>query len=111
MCECLREVSQVLSAAAELLGVETKMVCVAKHLVEEQARFFQLIRACEALDEPERARGEAAFPSLQSVDGIAFCVVTVDEAVFSQRLFDRIHGGEPAWIDGADEAHERHQER
>src|SRR5579862_8995942 len=100
MRECLREVPQVLSAAAQPLGVEAEMVCVAEHLVEEQARFFEPVRACEALDEPEGARGKAAFAPVQTVDGVDSYVIAVDEAVFSQGLFDGVHGGEPARIDG-----------
>src|SRR5215831_17926783 len=61
MTEGLREVSQLLSGAANLLGVESDMVRVGVHLRERQGRFLQPPGAGERVHVPERVQREGAL--------------------------------------------------
>ena len=64
----------------------------------------------QAFDVPERARGERAFGAGQAVDGVVVIVIAINHAVAHQVLFDGIEGGQPAWVLGADETHQWHQQ-
>src|SRR4030095_14326614 len=54
MCECLREVPEVLALRPEFLGVEPEMIRVPHHLLKHEPRLRQIARSCKALDQPER---------------------------------------------------------
>src|SRR6266852_7109692 len=51
----LGKVSQVLAARAELLGIQTKVVGVAQHLLEDEARLVHVAGAGQRLHVPEGA--------------------------------------------------------
>src|SRR3989337_1589466 len=63
----LWEVPECLAACAQLLGVESQVVSVSEHLLENEACFFDSARACESLNQPEGTHVERAFPSWQIV--------------------------------------------
>src|SRR5580698_9133095 len=86
------------------------MVCIPQHLVEEQPRLVQLMGARKAFDKPEGTRGKAALPASKPIDRIAHRVIAIDKTILGQRLLDCIERGEPARIDGTDEAHQWHQQ-
>src|SRR5262245_8033057 len=95
----LREISQRLTAGAGLLGVQSQMVRVTQHPLEDQSSFIQpsLIhtpRARERFNEPEGAEVECPFNAFKSV-AYFFRVVAIDQAVGDQsatlgRLIDRV---------------------
>src|SRR5262245_17673031 len=103
----LREVAQGFTAIAGLFGVQSEVVGITKHLLEEESRLFQARRvgaasASEGLDQPEGTHVESAFASRQAV-GRRGGIVTVKKAVRSQSAggqwpADRVHGAQHAWV-------------
>src|SRR6266496_2745799 len=106
MCERLREVAEVLSARTDFLRVEPKMVSVAQEFLKQQLSLFQLPSARQALDVPKRACSEAALSPREPVHVRTFRFIAMDQRIFDQSCFDRLHCRAPHWIDRADKPHE-----
>src|SRR4029077_6793850 len=56
MAERLREVTELLTGAADLLGVQAQMVGVGEHLLQDQPRLVKPPGAGEGVYVPERAQ-------------------------------------------------------
>ena len=85
MCKGLREISQRLATGAGHLRVQSQVVDVTKHPLEDQSRFvrsriIQLHRARERLDEPRGADVKRPLVSFKSVTRF-FHVVAIDQTV------------------------------
>src|SRR5262249_4915452 len=107
--ERLGEVSELLAARADLLGVEAEVVRVREHLLEGQPRLVHPAGARERLDVPEAADRERPLVAVEPVRRRGR-VVAVDEAVGDELASDRVERREPARILRRDEVDERHQE-
>src|SRR5436309_7079048 len=59
--ERLGEVAEVLCLRTQLLAVQSEVIGVAEHLLEEEPRLLQIPHAGEALDVPEGAHREGTF--------------------------------------------------
>src|SRR5215471_5874705 len=90
MCECLREVSQLLATETDFLGVEAEVIGVGEHLLERKSSVFEAPGLRESLYVPERAQRERALRATESVRrGLG--VVAIDEAVGDEFL---LHGAQ-----------------
>src|SRR5947207_14758192 len=61
----LRKVAQLLAGRADLLGIETDMICVGEHLLEREPCVIEPSGARERLDPPERTHGEGSLLSAE----------------------------------------------
>src|SRR5579871_3439189 len=85
---------------AELLSIQSEMVCVSQHLFEEKPRTLEAFRilpagAGQRLHQPESAQVKGALPSRQSIAGL-FRVVAEDQPIRHQA------SGGRGLIDGVD---------
>jgi hypothetical protein len=51
--QCLGKISELVAIASDFFGEESKVVCMAKQLLEMQSCFFDLAGARQTLDKPE----------------------------------------------------------
>ena len=72
MRERLREINELLTAAAGLFRKESQVIGVAEHLFEVKPRRLEIARARHALDIPEGTHVEGALGALQSIDPVPF---------------------------------------
>src|SRR5687768_6366599 len=91
--ECLREVPQQLSRRPDFLGIQTEVVRVGEHFLENEARLVHSTGPSERLHVPERADGEGPLVPLEPVRR-GLDVVPVDETVGDQLPRDRVERGE-----------------
>src|SRR5829696_2737647 len=114
MGEGLREVSQRLAAGSDLLGVETEVVGVAQHLLEDKPSFFQPSCAGERLHEPECAQAERAFLPHEAVrrhpDVVAEDEAVGDKPIVFRRAIDGVKRAEHPRTFGGHEEHQGHDQ-
>src|SRR5262245_55340928 len=100
----------MLAARAELLRVEAEVARVPERLLEVEARLLHVAGAGQALDVPEAAHVERALAPADAVLEPVAGPVAVDERVLHEVRLDRGERREPARVDRAHEADERHEE-
>src|SRR6188474_2631807 len=94
VCEGLRKVAQVLRLRPELLAIESEMIGVAEHLLEEEAGLLQITHARQALDIPERAHRERALGAREAVGEAVAQSIPVHERIAHQLTLDAPQGGD-----------------
>src|SRR5215471_20961916 len=88
MGKCLWEVAERLSLRTRLFRIESQMVGIAQHALQEQSRLIQLFRndltcARQCFNQPERAHVKRALFTGESVNAWGRWV-TVHEAIADQ---------------------------
>lgn len=53
MSECLRKIPEMLAGGTEFFGVESKVIGIPEHFVEQKSRFINVTALGQAFDEPE----------------------------------------------------------
>jgi hypothetical protein len=84
----LREVAEVLGAWPQFLAIQSEVIRVAEHLLEEKARLLHIPHSGETLDVPERTHRECALLTAEPVREAVTKLVAVDEGIADQVAFD-----------------------
>src|SRR5678815_4128240 len=98
MSECLGEISQKFAGRSKLFRVKTDVVGITERLFKKEARLFEVTRSRQAFHKPERAHGKRPLPPRETVRAGVAEIISIDERVFDQRLFNRFHGRDPARV-------------
>src|SRR5688572_27272432 len=86
--EGLREVAEMLDLRAELLAIETQMIGVTEHLLEEEPCLVQVAHARKTLHIPERAHRKRALLTREPVGVAVTEAIPIDQRVTHEVVLD-----------------------
>src|SRR5919106_409840 len=109
--EGLWEVAEMLRARAQLLAVQSQVIRIAKHLLEEEPRLREIAHAGQALDVPEGAHRERAVLTGEAVGETLPETIAIHQRVADELLLDAAQGVDPARVGRRHEAHQGHEQR